>query len=798
MANLPDVATPGFPDVYELAVDDPVAGGPDGVDNLPHKQLAERTLYLKQRADSTASAVSAVDARVETLEASSVGSVGRAVPLAWEYGDEGYDFELFSQGFEWRDMAPVTVVQTVAGDESIDVSDTSELQIGGTYAIYSGTGVAYPVTVSAILSPVRFRASEVLSVSLNGATLARTSWDVRAGYAVAKNGGVFYSRPVQSLRYYGDGRVVIRRDDSDGTLGLQYRVAGTGGAWQDATLLGTVARAQNSRDEEYRVVGGSLVEFRLEMANGPSALDMTVFHMVAFPGDTAGRAWDVAQPINLSPADGATGLNDTVPLVGSAYRSLYGIAQDKQEFRVATEAEMVNVVYSSLLGIASNTHTIPAGNLAVDTVYFWQVRYQDLDGTWSPWSEPTAFATGSVFQYVQQPTNTAPAAGTTSASVVPTVQASAFTVIGGTDTHAASQWQVATDSAFTAIVLDTGETSSSKTSHAVPAGILQDQTAYFFRVRYKGAALGWSPYSSPTVFSTQAVPAAPTNTAPANAATEVAVAPTLQTSAFFIPGVGDTHAKSQFQVATDSGFGTIVYDSGESADLTSHVASSGLVALTTYHWRARHKGLVTGWGPWSAPTSFTTRLPAGSTAYATSGTFTWTAPAGVTSVTVKVIGGGGAGGNDEGGGPSPGGGGGGGGALGAYTVIPGSSYTVTVGTGGAPSGNRNGASSSFGSFLSATGGSAGGSDPDRNGGSGGVGAGGSILNGTGGAGGMGDSGNQSGDATDGGNAIGIGGGGGGGWMRGSGAGALNDGAGQGGGGGNGPGGVGRVTITWGG
>ena len=798
MANLPDVTTPGFPEVYELAVDDPVAGGPDGVDNLPHKQLAERTLYLKQRADSTASAVSAVDARVETLEASSVGSVGRAVPLAWEYGDEGYDFELFSQGFEWRDMDPVTVVQTVAGDESIDVSDTSELQVGGTYAIYSGTGVAYPVTVSAVLSPVRFRASEVLSVSLSGATLARTSWDVRAGYAVAKNGGVFYSRPVRSLRYYGDGRVVIRRDDSDGTLGLQYRVAGTGGAWQDATLLGTVARAQNSRDEEYRVVGGSLVEFRLEMANGPSAQTMKVFHMVAFPGDTAGRAWDVAQPVNLSPVNGATGLNDTVPLEGSTYRSLYGLAQANAEFRVATEAETINVVYSALLGAAGVTHTIPAGNLATETVYFWQLRYQDADGTWSPWSEPTAFTTGSVFQYIQQPTNTAPAAGTTSASVVPTLQASAFTVIGGTDTHAASQWQVATDSAFTAIVLDTGETSSSKTSHAVPAGILQDQTAYFFRVRYKGAALGWSPYSSPTGFSTQAVPAAPTNTAPPNGATDVAVAPTLQTSAFYIPGGGDTHAKSQFQVATDSGFATIVYDSGESADLTSHVASSGLVALTTYHWRARHKGLVTGWGPWSAPTSFTTRLPSGSTAYASSGTFTWTAPAGVTSVTVKVIGAGGAGGNDYGGGPSPGGGGGGGGAMGTYTVIPGTGYAVTIGAGGTPSGNPNGGSSSFGSFLSATGGAAGGSDPNRSGGAGGVGAGGSTLNGTGGAGGMGESDNQSGDATDGGNAIGIGGGGGGGWMRGSGAGALNDGAGQGGGGGNGLGGVGRVTITWGG
>ena len=35
--------------VYELALTDDVIGGPDGVDNLPHKQLANRTAYLKSR-----------------------------------------------------------------------------------------------------------------------------------------------------------------------------------------------------------------------------------------------------------------------------------------------------------------------------------------------------------------------------------------------------------------------------------------------------------------------------------------------------------------------------------------------------------------------------------------------------------------------------------------------------------------------------------------------------------------------------------------------------------------------------
>ncbi len=34
-------------DVYQLETTDPVQGGPDGVDNVPHKALANRTLWLK-------------------------------------------------------------------------------------------------------------------------------------------------------------------------------------------------------------------------------------------------------------------------------------------------------------------------------------------------------------------------------------------------------------------------------------------------------------------------------------------------------------------------------------------------------------------------------------------------------------------------------------------------------------------------------------------------------------------------------------------------------------------------------
>lgn len=113
-------------------------------------------------------------------------------------------------------------------------------------------------------------------------------------------------------------------------------------------------------------------------------------------------------------------------------------------------------------------------------------------------------------------------------------------------------------------------------------------------------------------------------------------------------------------------------------------------------------------------TKFTT--PPGQQAYTTPGTYTWIAPAGITSVCAVAIGGGGGGGFDCGGA-------GGGLSYGNFmSVIPGSSYTVVVGAGGSV-GSRNintfaitwgskGGNSSFLTLL-ATGGGTWLSDSDR-------------------------------------------------------------------------------------
>jgi hypothetical protein len=99
----------------------------------------------------------------------------------------------------------------------------------------------------------------------------------------------------------------------------------------------------------------------------------------------------------------------------------------------------------------------------------------------------------------------------------------------------------------------------------------------------------------------------------------------------------------------------------------------------------------------------------GSQIFSTTGTFTFTAPVGVTSVTVECWGGGGGGGSSTVAGTA-GGGGGGAYAAGVVSVTPGNNYTVIVGQGGAS--NTAGGNSSFGTQIIAAGGSGGANNND--------------------------------------------------------------------------------------
>jgi len=385
-----------------------------------------------------------------------------------------------------------------------------------------------------------------------------------------------------------------------------------------AVAVGTNGEVQRSED------AGSLWQ-KIVLPNGFSG----TLRRVAIRGDVVIIVGDGGKIFTSD--DGAVSFV-LRPAGSNASANLLGVDIDSANYGVAVGTGGAVQYTLRLEGEFGTTYTVPEGAdmLKENAVYWWRVRYQDTVGFWSPWSVPTAFATMSDFNYVVQPQNLAPANGAVSIPLQATLQSSGFQYVGSVDTHAASQWQVASDQGMGNILYNSGDKTTEKTQITLPAGIgLVDQGVYWWRVRHKGTNNGYSPWSVPTSFKTQVAPNAPSILEPANNATGQSPTPTIKTSSFSTTTAGETQIKAQYQVARDNVFTDIAYDSGESNDLTQHKVptANALAANRDYYIRARHKGLNTGFSPWSAVIKITVTKP---------GKPTMTAPAnGATNVSVR-------------------------------------------------------------------------------------------------------------------------------------------------------------------
>jgi len=138
---------------------------------------------------------------------------------------------------------------------------------------------------------------------------------------------------------------------------------------------------------------------------------------------------------------------------------------------------------------------VPAGGTVSATVYA-------VDSVGNKSETKSASAT-VVDSYIEAPTNSYPADGAVDQPEQPILEASAFSVFNGTDTHESSRFRVL-EAATGTIVHDSGAIAAA-TEYAIPAGVLQEgETEYEWDVQYRGAAYGWSLESTKTSFTTSA------------------------------------------------------------------------------------------------------------------------------------------------------------------------------------------------------------------------------------------------------------------------------------------------------
>lgn len=309
-------------------------------------------------------------------------------------------------------------------------------------------------------------------------------------------------------------------------------------------------------------------------------------------------------PSVTSPANGATGLTLAPTFTSSAFAS--NVTADTHQYsdwQVATDAGFTTVVKSTSNDAVNKTSWSTSG-LLDGTLYYVRVRHKGNSTNFSNWSTGISFTT-AVANTVTQPTATfSPVASNGTLSITNGVTGSAFTVSGGSDTHLNTDWQIATDAGFTAIATQLMASTSNKTTWTFSG--LSNNVQYYFRFRYRGNVLAASPWSNTTSFKTYFVNG-PVITSPSPGATNINPdSITFTSAAFSVSGGSDSHASSDWQVATDVNFNTIVKSATADAVNKTSWTTTGLALNVTYYVRARHRGTAYGIGEWGATSSFIT------------------------------------------------------------------------------------------------------------------------------------------------------------------------------------------------
>jgi hypothetical protein len=458
------------------------------------------------RMNQVAQAVQDLGGSLDGLAGMSAPMLARAVRLDWDYSGNNISLEMWAGEYTMMDTAPIAVTGAVAGDDSIDVTDSSFFVAGRDYVIYNATH-AEQVHVDAVLNSTRVRVSAPLSYAYGGAGsfLACTSFAVADGTSTAKAGAAYFSKPI-NLGFDGLKRgVVIRRQPTASAVYVDFLVAG---AWVSAPLAWTRSGGkvpEGCIDCEYELAVNGDTAIRVTVSGGAGTTEIQ--HVIALGTVTGLRGVHTPplKPAMSNPLDGDENLTDRPTLALTGYTSPTGTPVSAVQFQISATADFAEVLIDSGAQEGGLSWREIGLRLQTSSTYYARGRARDEEGAWSPWADPVEFSTAASFVYVEAPSNVSPASNLTNVADNPTLTSSEFAVYAGSDTQDAAQWQVRkAGQSYDAPTLDTGEDAVNLTTYAVPPGLLESSnTEYFFRVRHKGTTHGWSDWSVETKFTTK-------------------------------------------------------------------------------------------------------------------------------------------------------------------------------------------------------------------------------------------------------------------------------------------------------
>lgn len=250
---------------------------------------------------------------------------------------------------------------------------------------------------------------------------------------------------------------------------------------------------------------------------------------ISFYTDTIGNLGPrINRPSILTPVDSATNVVLTPTITSSGFSGANGATHVASTWQIATTptfgsssglapgsvgSASPQIENTSGLIFVSNSDinnktsiVINNGILEEAHTYYVRVRYEYVDlqnVTWySEWSEPIQFGTVSVPGEIQCPFVSSVIQSTIYDRLDVTTSPYVATQTAA-QVHIHSDWQVATDAAFTNLVIIATEDTTNRTTFPIPLDSIRPSTNYYVRVRYYNGSI-YSAYSPGFIFQSPA------------------------------------------------------------------------------------------------------------------------------------------------------------------------------------------------------------------------------------------------------------------------------------------------------
>ena len=268
--------------IYRIERSDPLMGGEYGINNVQARQLACRTVYLLARILAehdvdgshflTEKAISETAAIIESklaldfstaplaseisnlaeilkngiaslelipgIENSLYAPLYEALKISWKYGYPRCGFEFFTNIFTLREnFREIEIEETITGDDSIDVVDSSSLSQGDYRILWDKEeGRSYFVKIKKVLTTKRvLLGHDEAFTRKNRGILTGMSWTPSPTGMFAKEGSKYISGKVGFLSGIYGGKLVIAHN-SEASFTVEILRDGNS-VWQPLPLL---------------------------------------------------------------------------------------------------------------------------------------------------------------------------------------------------------------------------------------------------------------------------------------------------------------------------------------------------------------------------------------------------------------------------------------------------------------------------------------------------------------------------------------------------------------------------------